>query len=70
MIEAEYLLERQESIAHLQRWYWRKADALAVPEPERVRAVKALEDLQAALMQNIDANLAVEVCCLRIEDLV
>jgi DNA polymerase-3 subunit delta' len=70
MIEAEYLLERQESIAHLQRWYWTKADALAIPEPERMRAVKALEDLQAALMQNVEANLAVEVCCLKIEGLI
>ena len=70
MMEAEFLLERQESIAHLQRWYWQKAGALAVPEPERIRAVKALEDLQAALLQNVEANLAVEVCCLRIEGLV
>jgi DNA polymerase-3 subunit delta' len=70
LIEAEFLLERQESIAHLQRWYWRDTNALTSTEPERVRAVKALEDLQAALMQNVDANLAVEVCCLRIEGLV
>jgi DNA polymerase-3 subunit delta' len=70
MIEAEFLLARQESIAHLQRWYWRKAEPLGTPEHERVRAVKALEDLQAALMQNVEANLAVEVCCLRMEELV
>jgi DNA polymerase III subunit delta' len=69
MIEAEFLLARQESIAHLQRWYWRKAAPLGSTEPERMRAVKALEDLQAALMQNVDANLAVEVCCLRMEEL-
>jgi DNA polymerase-3 subunit delta' len=69
LIEAEFLLERQESIAHLQRWYWQKTDALTSTEPERVRAVGALEDLQAALMQNVDANLSVEVCCLRIEGL-
>jgi DNA polymerase-3 subunit delta' len=70
MIEAEFLLERQESIAHLQRWYWRQADALTSTEAQRIRAVQALEELQAALMQNVDANLAVEVCCLRIEGLV
>jgi len=70
MIEAEFLLARQESIAYLQRWYWRPADPLGSSEQERMRAVKALEELQAALMQNVDANLAVEVCCLRLEGLV
>jgi hypothetical protein len=35
-----------------------------------MRAVTALEDLQTALAQNLDANLAVEVSCLRIEGLV
>ena len=69
MIEAEFLLARQESIAHLQRWYWRKAEALGTSERERMRAVQALENLQAALMQNVEANLAVEVCCLDIEGL-
>jgi DNA polymerase-3 subunit delta' len=70
MVEAEFVLARQESIAHLQRWYWHKADPLGTTEAERMRAVKALEDLQAALTQNVEANLAVEVCCLRIEGLV
>ena len=70
MVEAEFVLARQESIAHLQRWYWHEADPLGSTELERVCAVKALEDLQAALMQNVEANLAVEVCCLRIEGLV
>ena len=67
--EAEFVLARQESIAQLQRWYWRDADPLSSNELERIRAVKALEELQAALAQNLDANLAVEVCCLRIEGL-
>jgi DNA polymerase-3 subunit delta' len=70
MVEAEFLLARQESIAHLQRWYWHKSRPLGTTEPERIRAVKALEDLQTALMQNVESNLAVEVCCLRLEGLV
>jgi hypothetical protein len=41
-----------------------------VGEAERMRAVKALEDLQAALAQNVEPNLAVEVACLRMEGLV
>jgi DNA polymerase-3 subunit delta' len=68
--EAEFILARQESIAQLQRWYWKKADPLKSTELERMRAVRALEELQAALAQNLDANLAVEVNCLRIEGLV
>lgn len=70
MVEAEYQLARQESIAQLQRWYWRRSQAGGVLEPERIRAVKALEDLQAALAQNCEAHLAVERNCLRIEGLV
>ena len=37
---------------------------------ERMSAVKALEELQAALAQNIEAHLAVEYACLKIEGLV
>jgi DNA polymerase-3 subunit delta' len=68
--EAEFVLARQESIAQLQRWYWRESDPIKSTELERMRAVTALEDLQTALAQNLDANLAVEVSCLRIEGLV
>jgi len=68
--EAEFVLARQESIAQLQRWYWRDADPLGSSEQERMRAVKALEELQTALAQNLDGNLSVELCCLRIEGLV
>jgi DNA polymerase-3 subunit delta' len=71
LLEAEFQLGRQESIAQLQRWYWRRSEASAgIAEPERIRAVKALEDLQTALAQNIEAHLAVEHACLRIEGLV
>ena len=70
MLEAEFLLARQESIAQLQRWYWKHSGALKTTEQERVRAVKALEDLQAALAQNCEQHLAVEVSCLRLEGLV
>jgi DNA polymerase-3 subunit delta' len=69
LLEAEYQLARQESIAQLQRWYWNHAGELKTTEPERVRAVKALEDLQAALAQNCEPHLAVEVNCLRLEGL-
>jgi DNA polymerase-3 subunit delta' len=70
LLEAEYQLARQESIAQLQRWYWKHAGALKTTELERVRAVKALEDLQAALAQNCEPHLAVEVNCLRLEGLI
>ncbi len=69
LIEAEFQLGRQESVAQLQRWYWRQAESAGVAEQERIRAVKALEQLQAALAQNVEANLAVEVACLKIEGL-
>jgi DNA polymerase-3 subunit delta' len=71
LVEAEFQLGRQESIAQLQRWYWRRSEASAgIAEPERIRAVKALEELQTALAQNIEAHLALEYACLRIEGLV
>jgi DNA polymerase-3 subunit delta' len=67
LLEAEFQLGRQESIAQLQRWYWRRSET---PELEKMRAVKALEGLQAALAQNVEAHLAVEVACLKIEGLI
>ncbi len=71
LVEAEFQLGRQESIAQLQRWYWRLSEKVAATsEHERMRAVKALEELQAALAQNCEAHLAVEYACLRIEGLV
>src|SRR5277367_802413 len=71
LVEAEFQLGRQESIAQLQRWYWRRAEAVAgTTEAERLLAVKALEELQAGLAQNCEPNLAVEYACLRIEGLV
>jgi DNA polymerase-3 subunit delta' len=71
LLEAEFQLGRQESIAQLQRWYWRRSGEVAgTSELERVRAVKALEELQTALAQNVEAHLAVEVACLRLEGLV
>jgi len=71
LVEAEFQIGRQESIAQLQRWYWRRSEAVAgTSELERLRAVKALEGLQAGLAQNCEPNLAVEYACLRIEGLV
>ena len=71
LVEAEFQLGRQESIAQLQRWYWRRSEGVAATtELERLRAVKALEELQAGLAQNSDANLAVEFACLRVEGLI
>jgi DNA polymerase III subunit delta' len=71
LVEAEFQLGRQESIAQLQRWYWRRSEAVAkTTELERLRAVKALEELQAALAQNCEPNLAVEYACLRIVGLI
>jgi DNA polymerase-3 subunit delta' len=71
LVEAEFQLGRQESIAQLQRWYWRRSEAVAATtELERFRAVRALEDLQAGLAQNCEPNLAVEYASLRIEGLI
>jgi DNA polymerase-3 subunit delta' len=71
LAEAEFQLARQESIAQLQRWYWRRSETAAkTSEQERMRAVKALEELQAALAQNVEAHLAVEYACLKMEGLV
>ena len=71
LVEAEFQLGRQESIAQLQRWTWRRSEAVAgTSEKERLVAVKALEELQAGLAQNCEPNLAVEYACLRIEGLV
>ena len=71
LVEAEFQLGRQESIAQLQRWYWRRSEQAArTSEQERLRAVKALEELQAGLAQNIEAHLAVEHACLKIEGLI
>jgi DNA polymerase-3 subunit delta' len=71
LVEAEFQLGRQESIAQLQRWYWRRSERVAATtDLERLRAVKALEELQAAFAQNCEPNLAVEYACLRIEGLV
>ncbi len=71
LVEAEFQLGRQESIAQLQRWYWRHSETAAkTTEQERLRAVKALEELQAALVQNCEPNLAVEYACLRIVGLI
>ncbi len=71
LLEAEFQLGRQESVAQLQRWYWRQSEkAAGTSELERIRAVKALEDLQASLAQNIEPHLAVEVACLKIEGLI
>jgi len=71
LVEAEFQLGRQESIAQLQRWYWRRSETVAATtELERLRAVKVLEELQAGLAQNCEPHLAVEYACLRIEGLV
>ncbi|MCE0497244.1 MAG: hypothetical protein LV481_04775 [Methylacidiphilales bacterium] len=71
LVEAEFQLARQESIAQLQRWYWRRSETAAkTSAQERMRAVKALEELQTALAQNVEAHLAVEYACLKIEGLV
>ena len=71
LVEAEFQLGRQESIAQLQRWYWRRSEAvIGTSEKERLLAVKALEELQAGLAQNCEPHLAVEYACLRIEGLV
>src|SRR6202050_5316055 len=71
LVEAEFQLGRQESIAQLQRWYWRRSESVAATtELDRLRAVKALEELQAGLAQNCEPNLAVEYACLRVEGLI
>lgn len=72
MVEGDFLLARSESIAALQRAYWRKfretMTAEPIPPTDLFRTILALEELQTALSTNINADLAVERACLRMED--
>jgi DNA polymerase III subunit delta' len=69
LIEGEFQLARQETLANLQREYWKKATHQETGKMAKstLRAIIALEELQQSLQFNIDQNLAVERACLKIE---
>ncbi len=72
LIEGEFQLARQETLATIQRDYWKRAmhQETGIMTKTALRAVIALEELQQSLQFNIDQNLAVERACLRVEGLI
>lgn len=72
LIEGEFQLARQETLATIQREYWKRAateNGAEIPK-NTLRAIIALEELQQSLQQNIEQNLAVERACLAVEGLI
>lgn len=72
LIEGEFQLARQETLATIQREYWKRATAENRAEIHKstLRAIVALEELQQSLQQNIEQNLAVERAVLAVEGLI
>ncbi|SDU17391.1 DNA polymerase-3 subunit delta' [Verrucomicrobium sp. GAS474] len=69
-IEGEYLLARRRLIAALEHEAWRGAvveGEASTLDSTAFRSVRALEELNASLLQNVDQNLAVERATLAIE---
>ncbi len=69
-VEGEYLLARRRLIAALERAAWgagEKDGVSSQPDSTAFRAVRALEELNASLLQNVDQNLAVERAALALE---
>ena len=63
---------RRRLIGALQREAWQaRGDGVSAPEADSTafRAVRALEDLNASLLQNVEQNLAVERATLAIDGL-
>ena len=69
MVEGEFGLARSESVAALQRAYWRQNNENE-PKSEFFGAILALEELLSALSTNVNQDLAVERACLSVEGLV
>lgn len=69
MVEGEFVLARSESVAALQRAYWRQ-DQEKDAKTEAFGAILALEELLSALSTNVNQDLAVERACLGVEGLV
>ncbi|MDR0533030.1 MAG: hypothetical protein LBH01_03660 [Verrucomicrobiales bacterium] len=65
LVEAEYLLARDNSIRALIIAAWRQHDRSAATQ-----TVNGLEDLRYALSRNIEQNLALERICLKISGLI
>jgi len=74
ILEGEYLLARRRLIAALEQAVWRRAPGQSAPTPTADRdtqlALRALEELNGSLLQNVDQNLAVERAALAIEGLI
>lgn len=70
LLESHFQLARDQSIGRLIRAVWEKRDQLFPKTHEAIRACEALEELRRALSRNIDAQLSLERCCLRISGLI
>lgn len=69
VLEGEYLLARRRLIASVEEALWRRAPEKAADRPTQ-RGLRALEELNSSLLQNVEQNLAVERAMLAYEGLV
>jgi DNA polymerase-3 subunit delta' len=67
LVESEFQLARQQTVASLQRSYWNMTDESLL---NKRTAILALEQLQQSLQQNMEQNLAIDRACLAIEGLI
>jgi DNA polymerase-3 subunit delta' len=70
-MEGEFALERQGTIAALEKWHWEQMSlnlsASREDTSSHLRAIQALERLNESLQRNVDVQLAVELACLKME---
>ncbi|NJK92579.1 MAG: hypothetical protein HC904_12570 [Blastochloris sp.] len=67
MLEAEFLVSRDQSIEALIRAIWEETSFQ--PHPlHAIRCCEGLEELRYALSRNLEQNLALERCCLRMSN--
>lgn len=69
IVEGEYLLARRRLIASVEEELWRRAPEKAADRPTQ-RGLRALEELNSGLLQNVEQSLAVERAMLAYEGLV
>jgi DNA polymerase-3 subunit delta' len=65
-LESLFLLKRDDSIATLINASWERRGNEPEDLADTIRACEALEELRYALSRNIDQQLALERCCLKI----
>jgi DNA polymerase-3 subunit delta' len=68
MLEAEYLVARDQTIEMLIRAVWRRADTVA-NKASAITCCEGLEELRHGLGRNLEQNLALERCSLRMSGL-